>query len=76
MKKKYLLALCLMLLLVFSSCQLHIDTDPWPASPDGLTTETQPAETALPVQDPAVDLPAVTQTPPPSDGEVLPGYNG
>jgi hypothetical protein len=76
MKKRCLLALCLLLLLVFSSCQLHIDTDPWPASPDGLMPENPPAETTLPTQDPVVDLPAVTQTPAPSDGEVQPGYNG
>ena len=76
MKKRCLLALCLLLLFVFSSCQLHIDTDPWPASPDGLTTENSPTGTDVPTQTPDTILPAVTQTPAPSDGEVQPGYNG
>lgn len=76
MKKRFLLALCLVLLLVFSSCQLHIDTDPWPASQDALTTEPVPGESDVTTQMPNVNQPLVTQTPVPSDDEVKPGYNG
>ncbi len=76
MKRICLLTLCLMLLLAFSSCQLHIDTDPWPASPDALPATNVPTVTGAPSQNPETDLPAVTQTPPPSDEVVKPGYNG
>ena len=78
MKKLFLLMLCLLLLLL-SSCQLHIDTDPWPASPDYATVDETPAPTVTPDIQAPTDQPyemMVTPTPQPSNDEVKPGLNG
>lgn len=67
MKKALLLVLCLAMLLLLCACSFHIDSDPWPASPN----YTAPEATAVPGQDP---LSSPTQ--PPATDEVVPGLNG
>ena len=65
MKKTILLLMCMLMILIFTSCQIHIDTDPWPTSPG----YTETADT--PVTDPMVTTndpvsptaPAVTDAP-------------
>ena len=56
MKKAILVMFCLLMLLLLSACHIHIDTDPWPASPDYASPEVTSAPADA----------AVTQTPDPS----------
>jgi len=92
MKKAMLFLLCLAMMLLFSACHIHIDTDPWPASPqvttDPPSASQEPTVTASPI--PAVDVteapaatdtpdsftPIVTPTPEPNNEVVEPGFNG
>jgi len=68
MKKAVLILMCLAMMLLISACHIHIDTDPWPASPQ--TAENDPAAsqeppvTATPNPLPeATALPQTTDTP-------------
>lgn len=89
MKKSFLLLLCLLMTLLLSSCHIHIDADPWPASPEQTVTHPPVTETitiAEPthaeqpvVTEPASTeefVPVVTPTPQPSNDTVEPGFNG
>lgn len=78
MKKLCVLLLCV-LLLALTSCSLHIDTSPWPASVGYIpANEAQPtpAVTDQPQSTDAIPQLSVTPTPPPSQEEPKPGFNG
>ncbi len=92
MKKAILTLVCILAALTLCSCQIHIDTDPWPASPDYVEpTVTPPASESPAAGDPApaetapeqsteentLLQPVVTPEPEPADEEVVePGING
>lgn len=70
MKKLLLFALCLAMLVLLSACRIHVDADPWPASPDYAA----PANTETIQQQPQEQN--ITPTEQPSQQEVKPGLNG
>ena len=85
MKRAILILLCLLMSLMITSCQIHIDTDPWPASPgygeSGATevpviSPTAPADEATATNAPvATDtpiIPAATDEPLPADENFVP----
>lgn len=92
MKKAMLLLLCLAMMFLFSACHIHIDTDPWPASPqvteDTPSASQEPMAIVSPI--PAMEVtevptatdmpdsftPIVTPTPEPNNEVVEPGFNG
>jgi hypothetical protein len=92
MKKAILTLVCVIAALLLCSCQIHIDTDPWPASPDYTeptvtplpgdtpfaTTEAAPATAEpLPAEGTTLLQPVVTQEPQPQEQEAVePGING
>ena len=88
MKKTIFLVFCLLIILMITSCQIHIDTDPWPASPGYGELDATEAPSAAPVltpEEPAATVtthpteelvPVVTPTPQPSNDIVEPGFNG
>ena len=91
MKKAYLILLCLLVALLAAGCQIHIDTDPWPASPGYVEPEATATpvpvteQTQTPDQPLSTDaltpeqdgfIPVVTPTPQPNNGVVEPGFNG
>jgi hypothetical protein len=74
LKKRILFAICLAMLMFLSACQVHVDTDPWPASPDYVSPEsTQTIQDA-----PQEQIVTPTQQPAeqPAEQEVKPGLNG
>jgi hypothetical protein len=92
MKKVMLFLFCLAMMLLFSACHIHIDTDPWPASPQ-VTEDTPSASqesmvtispipavevTEIPTatDTPGIFTPIVTPTPEPNNEVVEPGFNG
>ncbi len=83
MKKAWVLVLCLVTAIFLTACQIHIDTDPWPASPgysDTDVTQTpssaEPMLTPEPVTEAPTTTPVVTATPSIDDADVEPGFNG
>ena len=88
MKKAYLILLCLLVALLATGCQIHIDTDPWPASPGYVEPEAtatpvpvteqtqQPLSTEALTPEQDGFIPVVTPTPQPNNGVVEPGFNG
>ncbi|MBE5801419.1 MAG: hypothetical protein E7319_03940 [Clostridiales bacterium] len=86
MKKALTIFVCILLLVLLSACQIHIDTDPWPASqeyaeataspaedlpqPVSFVTPAEQDETAITVS----PIPQPTPTLPPTPVE--PGFNG
>ena len=91
MKKACLILLCLLMALLATGCQVHIDTDPWPASPGYVEPEAtatpvpvtdQPQATQQPLSTDAATpeqdgfIPVITPTPQPNNGVVEPGFNG
>lgn len=67
MKRAIPILLCLLMTLMITSCQIHIDTDPWPASPgygDTGATEVPVVSPTAPAEETAAtNAPAATATP-------------
>ena len=69
MKKAILTIVCVIAALLLCSCQIHIDTDPWPASPDYAEPTATPLQSDAPFA--TVEAAPATAEPLPAEGTTL-----